>query len=137
MGPFAIKPRLAIAVWIISVMIIGINLYIVGGFLVDAVDTSDKGAGWIYAATVLGAILYLAFISYLVRRDVASMGKKLGFSLVKGWDNDITDLGDPQQGAYSPLRSDAASNHVEQGVAESWEQSPERGRSKAAKNGSG
>lgn len=86
MGEFTIGTSMSVFVWMVSLGVIIINLYIVGGFLVDEGSSSPTGQGWVYAlAGIVAATLYLGFILFLMWQDlvkfkgqVAAMFIKLG-----------------------------------------------------------
>lgn len=116
MGAFTIRTHMAIFIWISAVTIIGINLYIVGGFLVDAGSSAEEGGGWVYVGTAISASFYLGFVLYLMRRDLQYFKQRAGNMLLKLGGSEVSELADMQHGAYSPLRGDGqgsneASNH--------------------------
>ena len=83
MGEFVIRPSMAIFVWILAVAIIGINLYIVGGFVVEQANGSPSGAGWLYTFSGIAAALYLALIAAMVIQDLAWYRRQAGDLFVK------------------------------------------------------
>lgn len=76
MGEFTISTSMTAFVWLVSIGIIAINLFIVGGFLVDAGNASDGGGGWLYAVVGVGGSLYLGFILFLMRQDLQKLRRK-------------------------------------------------------------
>lgn len=89
MGDMAIKPFMTVFVWILALCIIGINLYIVGGFVVDQASDYPNGAGWIYALSGVATLLYLAFIAALVSQDLAWCRKRAGDAFKKLGSHDV------------------------------------------------
>lgn len=99
MGEFVISAAMTAFVWLISLGVIAINLYIVGGFLVDAGNASDNGGEWLYAGTGAGAFLYLGFTIFLMREDLQKLKQRLGSMVLKlgGYDfvggHDVVETG--------------------------------------------
>lgn len=88
MGEFTISTSMTVFVWFVSIGIIAINLFIVGGFLVDEGNSSDGGSGWMYAGAGLGASFYLGFILFLLREDLQKLRQRAGslFLMLGGYD---------------------------------------------------
>lgn len=77
MGEFTISTSMTAFVWMVSVGVIAINLFIVGGFLVEQGKASSDGYGaWLYGVTGVGASLYLSFILFLVRDDLQKLKRR-------------------------------------------------------------
>lgn len=89
MGEFAISTSMTVFVWFISVGIIGVNLYIVGGFLVD-LDTSQNQ--WIYAAAAIAGVFYLSFLGFLMRQDLLRLIDRVGAFFSKLGVGDMSDI---------------------------------------------
>eukprot|EP00752_Nemacystus_decipiens_P010258 g9142.t1 len=83
MGDLAIGSSMAVFVWFISLGIIAVNLFIVGGFLVDQGNSSDGASGWLYAGAGIGASLYLGFILFLLRQDLQKLKRRAGSLFMK------------------------------------------------------
>ncbi|CAM9451693.1 unnamed protein product, partial [Hapterophycus canaliculatus] len=83
MGEFTISTSMTAFVWLVSIGIIAINLFIVGGFLVDEGSSSDGGGGWLYAIVGVGASLYLGFILFLMRQDIQKLRRRAGSLFLK------------------------------------------------------
>lgn len=73
MGEFTIGTSMTMFVWIVSMGIIAVNLYIVGGFLVDEGNSAKGGGGWLYACVGIGGCLYLTFILFLMWPDFVKL----------------------------------------------------------------
>lgn len=88
MGEFTISASMTLFVWIVSLGVIGINLFIVGGFLVDEGNDAGDGGWWLYAAAGIGATLYLGFILFLMWNDLRKMKRQasLLFITLGGYD---------------------------------------------------
>lgn len=82
---------MTVLVWILALCIIGINLYIVGGFVVDEAGNYPNGAGWIYALSGVAALLYLAFIAALVSQDLAWCRQRAGDAFKKLGSHDVVE----------------------------------------------
>lgn len=91
MGNLAIKPSMTVFVWILALCIIGINLYIVGGFVIDQASDYPKGAGWIYSLSAVAALFYLAFIATLVSQDLAWCRQRAGDAFKKLGSHDVVE----------------------------------------------
>lgn len=78
MGEFTIGAATTLFVWIVSLGIIAINLFIVGGFLVD-----QGGGGWLYAGVGIGGSLYLSFILFLMWPDLVKIKRHAGSFFLK------------------------------------------------------
>lgn len=78
MGEFTITTAMSAFVWLISIGIIAVNIFIVGGFLVDEGISSEGASGWLYAGTGVGAVLYLGFILFLLRQDLQKLKQRAG-----------------------------------------------------------
>lgn len=77
MGEFAITSSVTAFVWMVSIGIIGINIYIVVGFLFDeGISSEGAAATWLYALTAFGAFLYLGFILFLMRDDLQKLRRR-------------------------------------------------------------
>lgn len=83
MGEFTISTSMTAFVWLVSIGIIAINLFIVGGFLVDEGNAADGGGGWLYAIVGVGASLYLGFILFLMRQDLQKLRRRAGSLFLK------------------------------------------------------
>lgn len=76
MGEFTISASMTLFVWIVSLGVIGINLFIVGGFLVDDGNDAADGGWWRYAAAGIGTIFYLGFILFLMWNDLHKLKRR-------------------------------------------------------------
>ena len=83
MGEFTISTSMTLFVWIVSLGIISINLYIVGGFFVDQRNSAKGGGGWLYASVGIGGSLYLAFILFLMWPDFVKFKHHVGSIFLK------------------------------------------------------
>lgn len=83
MGEFTISTSMTIFVWLVSVGVIGINLFIVGGFLVDEGNSSASAGGWIYASAAFSGLLYLGFILFLMWEDLLKLKRRARAFFVK------------------------------------------------------
>lgn len=78
MGEFTISSAMSAFVWFVSIGIIAVNLFIVGGFLVDQGNSSEGASGWLYAGAGVGASFYLGFILFLLRQDLQKLKRRAG-----------------------------------------------------------
>ncbi|CAN0208533.1 unnamed protein product, partial [Ectocarpus fasciculatus] len=77
MGEFTITSSLTAFVWMVSIGIIGINIYIVVGFLFDeGISSEGEASTWLYACTAFVASLYLGFILFLMREDLQKLRRR-------------------------------------------------------------
>lgn len=88
---------MAVFVWIVSVGIIGVNIYIVVGFLVDEGKSSAGNGDWVYAAAAIGASFYLGFVLFLMREDFKRLRQRANAVFVKLGVTDVADLSNLQQ----------------------------------------
>lgn len=102
MGEFTITTSMSVFVWLISVGVIGVNLYIVGGFLVEEGMSTSGGGGVVYAAGGMGAFCYLGFVVYLIRQDLGRLGGRAGALFSKLGVGDVADISELQREVYSP-----------------------------------
>ena len=88
MGEFTITSAMSAFVWLISIGIIAVNLFIVGGFLVDQGNSTEGASGWLYAGAGVGASLYLGFILFLLRDDLQRLKRRAAslFMMLGGYD---------------------------------------------------
>ncbi|CAM9236002.1 unnamed protein product [Choristocarpus tenellus] len=108
MGEFKIGWMTSVFVWVISIGVIGINIFIVGGFVIDSSDgTSYERMIWIYLGVVALSGLYLGFIVYLLKADLQWLYGKIravcGMPL-EGWNGGSQGYGD--QGFSRKVRVD-------------------------------
>lgn len=101
MGDFVIGTSMTVFVWVISLGIIAINLFIVGGFVVD--QGTEEG-GWLYACVGVVGSLYLSFIIFLMWPDLVQFKQQACSFFVKlgGYD---------EVGRYDIFPSSPASIH--------------------------
>ena len=88
MGEYTITSSMSVFVWFVSLGIIAVNLFIVGGFLVDQGNSDEGASGWLYAAAGVGASFYLGFILFLLRQDLQKLKRRAGslFMMLGGYD---------------------------------------------------
>lgn len=88
MGEFTISSAMSAFVWFVSIGIIAVNLFIVGGFLVEQGNSDEGASAWLYAGTGVGASLYLGFILFLLRDDLQKLRRRAGslFMMLGGYD---------------------------------------------------
>lgn len=92
MGEFTIRTSLSVFVWFVSVAIIGINLYIVGGFLLEDGGVEPEARTWVYAASAIGGILYISFVGFLIRQDMRRLTGTASAILSKFGVGDVSDI---------------------------------------------
>lgn len=92
MGEFTIRTSLSVFVWFVSVAIIGINLYIVGGFLLEDDGIGSEGRNWVYAASAIGGVLYISLVCFLIRQDLRRLTGTAGIILAKFGVGDMSDI---------------------------------------------
>lgn len=83
MGEFTIGTSMTVFVWIVSLGIIAINLYIVGGFVVDQGNSGEGDGNWLYASVGIGGSLYLSFIIFLMWPDFVKFKRHAGSFFLK------------------------------------------------------
>lgn len=105
MGEFTISTVMTIVVWMSSLGVIGINLFIVGGFLVDEGDSTPGGGWWLYTCAGVGGLLYLGFILFLMWQDLVRWGRRAASLFVKLGGHDV--VHDYAAAANSPDDTDS------------------------------
>lgn len=83
MGEFTIGTSMTLFVWIVSLGIIVINLYIVGGFVVEQGNSGEGDGGWLYTCVGVGGSLYLFFVLFLMWPDFVKFKRHAGSFFLK------------------------------------------------------
>ncbi|CAM9921466.1 unnamed protein product, partial [Pylaiella littoralis] len=95
MGEFTISTSMTAFVWMVSVGVIAINLYIVGSFVVEDSSSPNGYGGWLYAGAGIGASLYMAFILFFMREDLRKLRRRAGEKFLKLGGYDFVGGGSP------------------------------------------
>ncbi|CAM9277505.1 unnamed protein product, partial [Discosporangium mesarthrocarpum] len=81
MGEFRIGRAMSIVVWVVSLGVIGVNVFIVGGFVLEG---STQTSVWVYFAVALCMIAYIGFISHLLWEDMLHLWAWMRTCLISG-----------------------------------------------------
>lgn len=141
MGEFIISTSMTVFVWFTSVGIIGVNLYIVGGFLLNQ-GMSTSGNRWLYAAAAIGGVFYLGFVAFLIRQDLLRLTDKASAFFSQLGVGDLSDIAHLQYHS-PPENSDllpgptAAGRHTNLSDDGESDGAPEAGREDGDFSGTG
>lgn len=76
MGTFANHGWISVMVWILAVLVVSINIYLVVEFVTDP-SQSVPHTWWFYTIVGILGVLYFAFIAVVIKRDILAAYRKV------------------------------------------------------------
>merc|ERR1719473_83120 len=76
MGTFANHGWISVMVWILAVLVVSINIYLVVEFVTDP-SQSVPHTWWFYTIVGILGVLYFAFIAVVIKRDIIAAYRKV------------------------------------------------------------